>query len=157
LHTGIQENTKETIMTQLKGSCLCGAVRYTCDSEPLFTVLCHCAACQKSTGSAFSVVVGAKKQDFRISGDTLATYEGVGDSGHTTYRRFCSRCGSTLCAEMGLWPELVGIKAGTLDDPKNFKPQSHVYWRDHQAWIEELGHLPKNETTRQRGTAPGKS
>jgi hypothetical protein len=139
-------------MAETNGSCLCGAITYTCDSDPLFTAVCHCAACQKSTGSAFSVVVGVKKDNFKISGDTLTTYEGVGESGHPTYRRFCSRCGSTVCAEMESKPGLVCIKAGTLDDPSRLKPQFNVYWRDHQAWIEDVGHVAKHETVLQRGS-----
>jgi hypothetical protein len=137
-------------MNEIKGSCLCGAIRYTCDSEPLFTAVCHCAACQKSTGTAFSVVVGARKTDLKIIGDTLTTYEGIGDSGHPTYRHFCSQCGSTIYAEMGLRPGLACIKAGTLDTASGLKPQVHVYWRDHQAWIEDLGRLPQHETTLQK-------
>lgn len=137
-------------MNEIKGSCLCGAIKYTCDSDPLFTAVCHCAACQKSTGTAFSVVVGVKRADLKIIGDTLTTYEEIGDSGHPTYRHFCSRCGSTLYAEMGSRPGLACIKAGTLDDPSGLKPQLNVYWRDHHPWIEALGHLPKHETVLQR-------
>ena len=135
---------------EMKGSCLCGAIRYAVDSSPLFTAVCHCAACQKSTGSAFSVVVGVDKAHLKISGGALTTYEGVGESGHPTYRHFCPICGSTIYAEMGLRPGLACIKAGTLDNASSLNPQFNVYWRDHQAWIEELGHLPKNDTIRQK-------
>ena len=34
----------------LKGSCLCGAVRYTAESEPIFSGHCHCLDCQKESG-----------------------------------------------------------------------------------------------------------
>lgn len=39
---------RKMVMNELKGSCLCGAIRYASDSLPLFTAVCHCAACQKS-------------------------------------------------------------------------------------------------------------
>lgn len=137
-------------MKEIKGSCLCGALRYTCDSDPLFTAVCHCAACQKSTGTAFSVVVGVRKADLRVEGETLKTYQDVGESGHPTYRHFCSNCGSTLYAELDMKPGLACLKAGTLDDPSWLNPQVHVYWRDHQAWIEQLMDHPKHTTTLQR-------
>jgi hypothetical protein len=146
-------------MNEMKGSCLCGAIKYICDSKPLFTAVCHCAACQKSTGSAYSVVVGVRTADFKITGDSLKTHEGTGDSGQPTYRHFCSRCGSTLYAEMGSKPGLVCIKAGTLDNPCEIKPEFYVYWRDHQGWIEGVGELPKHETSRQKQEtkdSPGK-
>lgn len=134
-------------MNQITGSCLCGSLNYTCNSDSLFTAVCHCKACQKSTGSAFSVVMGVKKDDLTITGDTLRTYESVGESEKETYRHFCSKCGSTIMAEMASRPGLACIKAGTLDRPSELSPQLHVYWRDHQKWIENLGELTKHETT----------
>ena len=133
-------------MQQVTGSCLCGALKYTCSSEPLFTAVCHCRACQKSTGTAFSVVVGVNKSDVTIDGSTLKTYEDVGDSGQPIYRHFCSECGSTVMAELAARPELMCIKAGTLDNPEDVSPQVHVYWRDHQEWIRDLDTLPKRDT-----------
>jgi hypothetical protein len=133
-------------MQQITGSCLCGALKYTGNTEILFTVACHCRACQKSTGTAFSVVVGVKRPDVTITGDTLKTYEDVGDSGQPTYRHFCARCGTTIMAELAIRPDLACIKAGTLDHREELHPQSHVYWRDHQEWIRTLDTLPKHDT-----------
>ena len=39
--------------SSLTGGCQCGAVRYECAAEPLFTGNCHCRDCQRSTGSAY--------------------------------------------------------------------------------------------------------
>jgi len=39
--------------TSLTGGCQCGAVRYECSVEPLFTGNCHCRDCQKATGGAY--------------------------------------------------------------------------------------------------------
>lgn len=36
-----------------RGSCLCGAVKYTVSGDPKNSVLCHCDSCQKVTGSVF--------------------------------------------------------------------------------------------------------
>jgi len=134
-------------MQEITGSCLCGTLKYTCRSEALFSAVCHCRACQKSTGTAFSVVVGVNRSDVTITGSTLKTYEDVGDSGRATYRHFCAKCGSTIMAEMAARPDLACIKAGTLDNPEELNPQLHVYWRDHQKWIRTLDTLPKHETT----------
>jgi hypothetical protein len=46
-------------MPKISGGCLCGAVRYECNAEPLGTAICHCTHCQKVSGSAFSVNVVA--------------------------------------------------------------------------------------------------
>jgi hypothetical protein len=92
------------------------------------------------------VVVGVNKADVTIEGDSLKTYEDVGDSGQPTYRHFCGECGSTIAAELAVRPELMCIKAGTLDEPEALNPQLHVYWKDHQEWIRTLDALPKHDT-----------
>ena len=138
---------RKTNMQQITGSCLCGTLKYTCSSEALFSAICHCKACQKSTGTAFSVVVGINRSDVTIVGSTLKTYEDVGDSGQATYRHFCAKCGSTIMAEMAARPELACIKAGTLDNQEELCPQFHVYWRDHQEWIQTMNTLPTHDTT----------
>ena len=44
------------------GGCLCGAIRYEITAPPLVAYTCHCTACQRLTGSAFSsaLVVAAE-------------------------------------------------------------------------------------------------
>lgn len=133
-------------MSKLTGSCLCGSVTYACDTSPRAVAVCHCAACQKSTGSAFSVVVGVERSTLTVTGDSLRTYESTGDSGSTTYRHFCSNCGTTLFGEMAARPGIAFIKAGTLDDTSRLQPHMHVYWRDRMSWIEDMADLPTHET-----------
>ena len=47
-----------TEMPEMKGGCLCGAVRYTANAETEVVLVCHCRDCRKFTGSAFGVLVG---------------------------------------------------------------------------------------------------
>src|SRR5437762_12413499 len=42
---------------EIKGGCLCGAVRYTAEADPTSATVCHCRDCQKFTGSAFATLV----------------------------------------------------------------------------------------------------
>ena len=37
--------------TTLKGSCLCGAVKYRVTGEPTRFFHCHCSRCRKATGT----------------------------------------------------------------------------------------------------------
>ena len=32
------------------GGCACGAIRYECNAEPMFSWICHCRECQRATG-----------------------------------------------------------------------------------------------------------
>jgi len=62
-------------MSKIAGGCLCGSVRYTSEAEPALVAVCHCATCQKYTGSAFSLNVGVPSDSVTITGESLATYE----------------------------------------------------------------------------------
>src|SRR5689334_14024328 len=66
------------------------------------------------------------KQALSIKG-TLKTYADQGDSGKAVNRRFCPDCGSPIITEAEALPDLVIIKAGTLDDTSWLKPTTEIY------------------------------
>jgi len=48
----------------LKGSCLCGGVRYEIDGEIGPVNACRCGLCRKMSGSAFSVALRFLRRRF---------------------------------------------------------------------------------------------
>src|SRR5437879_2046169 len=101
-------------MGKLDGRCLCGAVTYSSDADPVFTAVCHCRNCQRQTGTAFSIFVGVPTKSFQLSGE-LGTHVTIGeDHGLETRRRFCPTCGSPVISESAALPDVVIVKAGTL-------------------------------------------
>ena len=118
---------------KIDGGCLCGKVRYSGEAEPIFAGLCHCTTCQKGTGSAFNAVVAVPKPAVTVTG-TLTTYEGKGDTGSATYRRFCPACGSPLQVEAAIMADVVMIPVGTLDDPSQVTPAMQIYCDSAQSW-----------------------
>ncbi len=132
-------------MGKLDGRCLCGAVTYSCEGEPVFTAVCHCRDCQRQTGSAFSIVVGVPAAAFELRGE-LGTHVTVGDDhGREVERRFCQACGSPVVTESGGLPGVVVIKAGTLDDPSWLSPQVEVWGGSAQAWVQPVEGRPRLE------------
>ncbi len=119
---------------KIEGGCLCGKVRYSADAEPAFVGLCHCTNCQKGSGSAFNIVVALPKPAVGVAG-ALTTFEGRGDSGKATYRRFCPECGSPVIDEAEVMPDIVMIMAGTLDDTSWVKPAMEIYCDSAQPWV----------------------
>jgi hypothetical protein len=122
-------------MTELRGSCLCGAVTYSCTADPLFTAICHCTECQKQTGTAFSIIVGVPKAAFQVEGNP-STFTTIGDDTHKeTIRHFCGNCGSPVVSFAEATPDVVYIKAGTLEDRSWLEPQVHVWASSAQPWL----------------------
>jgi hypothetical protein len=118
---------------KIEGGCLCGKVRYSAEAEPIFAGLCHCTNCQKGSGSAFNAVVAVPKPAISITG-TVSTYEGKGDTGNPTYKRFCPECGSPVAEEAAVMADVVMIPVGTLDDPSSVKPMMQIYCDSAQPW-----------------------
>ncbi len=78
----------------LKGSCLCGGVRYEIDGEITRIGLCHCSMCRKASGTAFAANAPVSQEHFHIvtGEDLLRSYA----SSEAKQRWFCSNCGSPI-------------------------------------------------------------
>lgn len=122
-------------MAEIIGGCLCGHVRYSAAAEPVFVGVCHCKNCQKQTGTAFSVLVGIPNAALSLRGK-VKTFHGTGDSGQPVARTFCPECGSPLFTEASSIPDVVFIKAGTIDDTRWLDPKLHIYCDSKQRWID---------------------
>ena len=120
-------------MVENTGGCLCGAVRYTVDSEPDLVGVCHCSDCKKFTGSAYSFLVIVQQTALKIDGITK-TYSTPGDSGQPIVRRFCPECGSSISEEAFTRPGQVLISGGTFDDPTSMTPDIQIYCDRELEW-----------------------
>ncbi len=117
----------------LTGGCLCGAVRYEVDGDPLFAVLCHCRDCQRVSGTGHVPVLGVPRSSLKVSGSTK-TFSARGSSGLPSVRHFCPNCGSLLFGMPESVPDSVSIYVGSLDDPSVFQPATVIFRRDRHAW-----------------------
>ncbi|OWV70799.1 aldehyde-activating protein [Rhizobium sp. R634] len=108
------------------GSCLCGAVAYRVEGEPLRVGLCHCADCRKSSGSAFVFFAVWPRQAFSHSGE-IATFSG---------RSFCPICGSRLFC---LQEAAAEIRLGSLDNPPtDLAPDTEIWIKRREPWLHPL-------------------
>ena len=121
-------------MPILSGSCACGAVRYTCTADPLFSLNCHCRDCQRESGSGYIPVLAVPKVGFAVTQGNPRYFELTADSGYATTRAFCGDCGSPLFGLPGSAPEMVTIRAGSLDDPRSFRPGQDIFTASAQPW-----------------------
>jgi hypothetical protein len=129
------------VKTPFTGGCMCGEIRYECTAEPIFMGNCHCRDCQQATGTAFAAAILVPRNAVTIAGD-VKYYDVTGDSGGIVSRGFCPNCGSRLFSKPPI-PELMGIMAGSLDDPSQFKPMRDFYTASAQQWDYMNPDLPK--------------
>jgi hypothetical protein len=127
---------------EIKGGCLCGAVRYTAEADPTNATVCHCRDCQKFTGSAFAALVRVNKDKVTIEG-TLKTFSSIGGSGSAILRHFCPACGSSIAEEPGTRPGMLILNVGTFDDPSVTKPGREIFRDDALPWVEVNGDIPR--------------
>ncbi len=127
----------------IRGGCLCGAIRFEADGEPLYAVLCHCRDCQRVSGAGHVPVTGMPRASFKVTGATKAFNAG-GTSGKAE-RHFCPNCGSLLFGTSDLAPDAVSIYVGALDDPSIFKPEAAVFVQNRHPWDRTVGELAEFE------------
>ena len=124
-------------MTERIATCRCGALTATCAGEPARISICHCLACKRRTGSAFSWNATYAETQVRTAGPA-ASYERPGDSGHINRYHFCPTCGATAFYTVGLRPGMVSIPVGAFADPDFPPPTVEVYAERRCLWIAQI-------------------
>ena len=132
---------------RLRGSCHCGAVRFSLESHtPVPYMRCYCSICRKTAGGGGYAI--------NIMGDA-ATLDVQGDENVTAYqalvggpqlqtrpepsparRHFCRRCGSALWIADPRWPESLYPFASAIDTPLPTPPERvHIMLDYAAAWV----------------------
>jgi hypothetical protein len=128
----------------ITGSCLCGAIRYACSSEPLFMGNCHCRDCQKATGAPYISAFGVYTDALSFSSPPK-TIEVTAENGNRVTRGFCGDCGTTLFGRSAGMPVVTSVSAATLDDSSWFTPAADLYVSSALPWVSMNPALTKFE------------
>jgi hypothetical protein len=109
-------------MDKENGSCLCGAIGYAVTESPMRVTFCHCRFCQRGTGGAYLVEPIFEKGVFAVTAGTPRTYDHCSEgSGKIIHVHFCETCGTKLFMTFERFPDIVGVFAGTFDNPNWFE------------------------------------
>jgi hypothetical protein len=118
----------------LRGSCLCGAVRYEVAGPVRDVHHCHCSMCRKAHGAAFSTFARVGAGAFRV----VAGVERV--RGHRSSppieRTFCDACGARLTLRFDGMPDTVWVSLATFDDDPGVRPREHLFVASKAPWHE---------------------
>lgn len=118
----------------VEGGCICGAVRYRIaeDSPPCYA--CHCRDCRHQSGSAFALQMPVWRSKFTVEGE-LVGGERTLPSGATGTIHGCATCLVRLFAENSARPDILIVRAGTLDDRGSLVPAAHMWTRSKLGWV----------------------
>jgi hypothetical protein len=135
-------------MTQtLKGSCRCGAVRFTVESHtPVPYQRCYCSICRKTAGGGgYAINLGADNTTLKVEdpGKAIRVFRAEiadEDDGHcevsTGERNFCSKCATALWLFSPEWPDLAHPFASAIDSELPVPPSRvHLMLKYKPAWV----------------------
>jgi len=128
-------------MPTLEGSCHCGGVSFTLESDGRYPYMkCYCSICRKTAGSTGAAInLGGDAATLKISGEEhLSTYRVTVNGGpNSAARRFCKHCGTHLWAFDPQWPELAHPFAGVIDSELPKTPRTvHILLDSAPAWVD---------------------
>ena len=123
------------------GGCLCGAVRYRSEADPLRAVICHCEMCRRHSGAPFLAFVHFPKDGFVWETGAPTRFR----SSKHAERGFCAACGSTLTMHETVLGDRVQVTLGSLDAPQDVVPDDHVWTSRQLPWLRIDDDLPRFE------------
>lgn len=128
--------------TEIKGSCLCGAIKLHIDSLDRDVIICHCQQCRKQTGHVVAATRALDSKltviDRRIDGEECLTWY---EASENAKRGFCKQCGSLLFWKLN-GTEHTSIMAGCLESPTHLKTISHIYTEDKGDYYDLNDNIP---------------
>jgi hypothetical protein len=126
----------------IRGSCLCGAIRF--ELKPPLTGFryCHCSRCRKATGGAHAANGFLPAAQFTwLAGEALLKrFDLPGAQRFAVW--FCPHCGTRMPHRIKTTENML-IPAGVLDDDPGILPQHSIFWKSKAQWYVPPADLQK--------------
>ncbi len=131
---------------KVEGGCYCGSVRYRAEGEPVIKAQCHCRECQYMSGGSPNVTMGMPGATFQYTKGTPKAFK-RSDLATPVTREFCDNCGTHIASlAPHALPNVVLLKVGTFDDPKQFGgPDLVIFTVDKQPFHQQPTGIPSFE------------
>jgi len=126
---------------EIKGSCLCGQVKYIVRGPFDAFHICHCSQCRRSTGTAHASNIFSTKDRLQwLAGEELTKRYDPVEAGVIS-KAFCTHCGSLVPYISASSGRLI-IPAGGLESDPGIRPQDNIYWPDRADWYDAVPQAP---------------
>jgi hypothetical protein len=129
-----------TVLSNVQGGCLCGAIRYRARAAPLSLASCHCAICRRASAAPFVAWATYRSADIVFVQGIPARYA----SSKRAERTFCARCGTPLTFQFVADPEHIDVTICSMDEPERFAPERHIWTRRRLPWVNLSDGLPQH-------------
>jgi hypothetical protein len=124
---------------RVKGQCLCGAIIYEADVQPGTATICHCADCQRQSGSVFRLNIAAPADSFLLVKGTPKKYLKVSDRGNKRIHAFCETCGGPVYSSAVENIQSYSLRVGSLDQRYELaEPARQIWTRRKFAWLPHI-------------------
>lgn len=123
-----------------KGSCLCGAVRFTVQGPLGAPDACHCSACRKWSGH-YLASADIAKSALTVQDDSNALRWFA--SSAKVRRGFCGTCGSSLFWDP-VQRDFIAVAMGALDSPSGTHLAKHIFTTEKGDYYDIADGLPQN-------------
>lgn len=125
-----------------RGSCLCGAVSFVIEGQPLRAHNCHCSRCRRARAAAHASNLFLPIDALRFTrGQENARRYKLPDAARFA-QVFCSTCGSKT-PSLNPTTGFAVVPMGSLDDDPALHPQSHIFVASKAPWFEITDNLPQ--------------
>jgi hypothetical protein len=124
----------------VRGSCLCGAVRFEIAGTTTAIGMCHCSKCRKVSGVASNATLMTGRESLTwLSGEDSLTRFAL-PSGWGVWR--CATCGSPV-PRLHPGGEAYWVPAGLLDSDPGVRLGGHIFVGSKAPWDEIVGDTPQ--------------
>jgi hypothetical protein len=127
-------------MSEFKGRCMCGALRFVAAAPSLRCAHCHCRFCRQAHGSAFVTWLGFLQASVRIiaDGNALHWYQ----SSEQSRRGSCARCGTMMFFESTAASGETHVAGACIPGAIDREPQFHTFIDQKVDWVTVADGLP---------------
>jgi hypothetical protein len=123
-------------MVTRRAECSCGQLAAICEGEPVRISVCHCLACKRRSGSAFSNNARFPEDRVSFEGQSKA-FTRISDAGNRITYFFCPECGTTVHYKVDVQRGLIAIPVGAFADLEFPQPFLSFYHDTRRyPWVE---------------------